>query len=983
MKNKQTSQISLFKRIFIPMFVLVAFILCLIIGIIYYYDILGQLNENSRSLFNQQINTRGHYLESAMVTNWSNLELDADRINKITSQLIEKNNISLDNLHKSSQDSQLLLKNISDSLITTLRNHGTTGAYVILSNGEFLQNETQYYPGLYISDNDPDSEYESGNSDLLLVRSPVSIVNELNISTDSSWRPSFEFQDVDSDLYQDLFNHFQSLTTNPELSLSDVGCWLKPYKLHGNDNYCISYILPLIYDNHVYGAIGVDISFAYLQKLLVYDELIESGHAGYMLAIKNQENEYQSLYLNGPYFTRTFEQFSSVQTVGDEEEYINNKIYCYPFSLNLYNSNTPFSSQQWVLMGIIDKTELYSFTTQLMNILLLIIAVIIAAGTLLSFVLSRYIAKPIVDLATHIANTTGAVFRVDLEKTHIIEIDQLITAIEKMGNDVLESSSRFTNIIRLANTKLAGFEIDYENNELFITEGFFDIFLLKNIETRKMSVSEFQVMFKAFNTCATPTQNKFEYIYHMTSLEEEVYLRLRYHETENKCVGLIEEISDMIKERKVIEHERDHDVLTGLINRRAFQRQMKRLFSVDAQKVKIAALLMMDLDNLKSINDKFGHDCGDAYIKGAAMLFKEFSPKGTIVSRTSGDEFYLFYYGYSCKEDIIEQIKVLKKGIDETVVTLSNHQEVKVHVSGGVAWYPHDSTKFEELQRYSDYAMYSVKRSIKGEIGSFNIQDYENNSYIMKKRMDFHQLIDEGLYTYRFQPIVDIRSGQIFGYEALLRSLHPTLKDPKEIISIAKLEAQLNKIELLTWQNALRIYAEYCCEGKTSIHQKIFINSLSNQILSEEGIKDLETKYQHILSRVVLEVTEEEENNEIVFKKKKEILNRWNAQIALDDYGSGYNSERNLLSVNPQYVKIDMDIIRDIDNDLDKQKIVENIISYCHERDKYVIAEGVETLAELKTVKRLGVDYVQGYFFAKAGDIPVELNEDALEILMA
>ena len=140
---------------------------------------------------------------------------------------------------------------------------------------------------------------------------------------------------------------------------------------------------------------------------------------------------------------------------------------------------------------------------------------------------------------------------------------------------------------------------------------------------------------------------------------------------------------------------------------------------------------------MKSINDKYGHDCGDAYIKGAANIFKKFSPESTIVSRTSGDEFYLFYYGYDTKEDINEQLKILKQGIAQSILTLSNHKEVKVYLSGGIAWYPSDSTQFEELQRYSDYAMYSVKHSGKGEIAMFNVTDYENNSYIMKKRLDY------------------------------------------------------------------------------------------------------------------------------------------------------------------------------------------------------------------------------------------------------
>ncbi|WP_028044667.1 EAL domain-containing protein [Candidatus Stoquefichus massiliensis] len=962
---------SLFKRIFIPMCVLIGFITVMLIGVGVYSDILGKMDSNSRSLFDQQVKNRTHDLETSMITKWSNLEGDMNRIQKITEELVESDRISIDNLSHSSSDSLTLLENVSDELITILRNHGTTGAYMFLCNGKFDSEEGEYYPGLYFTDNDPESVYSATNTDLLLARSPTELVNKLNISTDSCWQPSFEFHPEDYEFYQKTFENFQLVVKNSDFSLKDVGCWTKPYKLNGSDTYCISYMLPLIYDQKIYGVIGIDISFDYLQKLLDYDELMSSGNSGYVLALKDSENSYQSMFLNGPYFSRTFNHFGKIQV---NENYIDNKIYCSVSSLNLYNTNTPNANDHWVLLGLVDKTELYSMTYQLTEILTFIFAFIIILGTLLSFILTRYITKPIIDLSKRISHKTNAISRLNLEKTNIIEIDQLIDAIEKMSNDVLASASRFTNIIRLANTQLAGFEIDYSTNQLFITDDFFEIFMLDDIDTRQMSIEEFKKIFEIFNDCCQPTQNHNEYIYHIETSNEHIYLRLRYHSDKDKCVGLIEEISDVIKERKAIEHERDHDVLTGLMNRRAFQRKMKKLFSIQQEQLKTAALVMMDLDNLKSINDKYGHDCGDAYIRGIAQIFKLHSPEQTIVSRTSGDEFYLFYYGYGDKEEINRHLNTLKEAIGESFIELPNQQKVKVRVSGGVAWYPEDSRDFEELQRYSDYAMYSVKHTVKGEIGVFNILDYENNSYIMKKRIDFHQFMDEHMMIYYFQPIISVNSGKIYGYEALLRSSHPSLKDPQEIIMLAKLEAQLNRIELMTWQEALKTYYEYYQQGQVHKNHKLFINSLSHQIISQQCIDDLEREYHDILQNIVLEVTEYEDVNEEYFEAKKDILKRWNAEIALDDYGSGYNSERNLLMANPVYVKIDMDIIRDIDKDIDKQKIVENIVSYCHERGKSVIAEGIETVSELHVVMGLKVDFVQGYLFAKAMPLPAEID---------
>lgn len=103
--------------------------------------------------------------------------------------------------------------------------------------------------------------------------------------------------------------------------------------------------------------------------------------------------------------------------------------------------------------------------------------------------------------------------------------------------------------------------------------------------------------------------------------------------------------------------------------------------------------------------------------------------------------------------------------------------------------------------------------------------------------------------------------------------------------------------------------------------------------------------------------------------------------IALDDYGSGYNSEKSLLTISPQYIKVDMAIIRDIDTDPDKQQIVVNIVNYAHQRGMYVVAEGIETPAELEKVLELGVDLLQGYYLARPAAVPGEINSEAIKII--
>lgn len=965
---------SLFSRVFIPMVTLVGIIVCIIIGIVFYYNILGQLNDNSRDLFNQQVTNRSRYVENLMISKWSNIESDVAVIQQKINKIIDEKHIAIENLNKSSNQSTLLLSETADDVIAMLRKSGTSGAYLFFSSADDIMDKDVSTPGFFVMDSDPESLYGKENADLMVERCPIQMVTELDIPTNNNWKPKFEFYQEEFDRIGKIFQNFELALTNPDFTIKDVGCWMQPYKISGSDRESITYILPLIYNETIYGAVGIDVSFSYLQKLLPYDELNKAGDSGFVLGLKENDQSYLPLYLNGPAHTQDIKLNQRFKTTGKNIEYLNQSIYCKSEELNLYNSNTPYENEHWVLMGVIQKDQLYSFANHLQGVFISVFVIVLVLGAILSYLLSRYITSPITHLANYIKETSNAFSRVNIERTRIIEIDQLIDAIENMGNDVLEAATRFTNIIKLANTKLAGFEVDYGKKELFITDKFFDIFYLFDVNTENMTIDEFDKMMTVFDQYCNPTQNPNEYLYHIETPNNDVYLRLRYHKSNEKWVGLIEEVSDVVKEKQVIENERDHDILTGLMNRRAFQRKMRKLFILETSRLKVAALIMLDLDNLKEVNDKYGHDCGDSYIKAAAHVFESSTPSEAIVSRTSGDEFYIFLYGFETKEEVEEKIDTLKESIKSTLAHLPNGHDIHILASGGVAWYPDDSLRFEDLQRYSDYAMYSVKHSVKGRIISFNLNDYENNVFVMKKRADFYELIKKKMYTFYFQPIVSARTGEVFGYEALMRSLHLSFYEPREILSMAKIEGQLDMMELISWQDSMKKYNQFYQEGLVSPTAKIFINSISSQLIKANMIHEIERMNPDILDKVVLEVTEGEENSVDTYVEKKLHLQRWNAQIALDDYGTGYNSERNLLLVNPDYVKIDIDIIRDIDKDIDKQKLVENIVSYCHERNKVVIAEGIETYAELKTVVYLHVDFIQGFYFAKAEAIPPQID---------
>lgn len=212
-----------------------------------------------------------------------------------------------------------------------------------------------------------------------------------------------------------------------------------------------------------------------------------------------------------------------------------------------------------------------------------------------------------------------------------------------------------------------------------------------------------------------------------------------------------------------------------------------------------------------------------------------------------------------------------------------------------------------------------------------------------------------------------------------MRSRLSTLKTPMEILALAKSQSKLHQIEWLTWFNSLKALKE---NQEAFGGARMFINSISNQLLSSDEMEELEQLYQPILGQVVVELTEEERTNESFTRKKQRYIRNWGAGLALDDFGTGYNSDANLLFMTPDYVKIDMSIVQNIDEDVNRQKLLQNLVTYFKERKIKIIAEGVETISELSALIRFGVDYVQGFYLGRPNLHPQKLtDEQVAEIL--
>lgn len=432
-------------------------------------------------------------------------------------------------------------------------------------------------------------------------------------------------------------------------------------------------------------------------------------------------------------------------------------------------------------------------------------------------------------------------------------------------------------------------------------------------------------------------------------------------------------------ERRRIEHERDYDMLTGLYNRQAFYRVCSELFA-RPEKLGCAALMMADLDNLKRINDTYGHDWGDRYLRQTGRCLLDNTPTNTLCSRLSGDEFLLLFYGFRDKDEIRAHLQRLKEAVSNSSSTLPGGNELSIRMSAGVAWYPDDSADYETLKKYADFAMYQVKRSCKGEMVEFDFSQYKQEAHALRLRRDFEEMLSDRVVPYHFQPIFDAETGKPVAYEALMRPQGPTLTSPLTVMKLARELGRLYDIEYITLFNASEAFCELRRKGEIDKDALLFINSVANVSLTDEDWTAYRRLYGDLTSRIVVEITEEEEMDTQALERKRTVRGA-SGRFALDDYGSGYSNGNSLLTLAPHYVKVDISIIRNIDLSVDKQQFLTSLVEYARPRGIKVLAEGVETTRELRKVLELGVDLLQGYALAKPAAHPAPIDRAARRVI--
>lgn len=968
--------------------------IALLVGILYLCRINTSLEQNAVDILQIQTENRQNYLQGQML-DAQDLSSLADKINAVTQAMLDDGEISLDTLDSGSDAASPLLLSIGDSLISSMRHRPITGIFVVLNTHDLDTREKgEPLPCLYLRDLDPDSSPSQRNSDLMLVRAPAQVVQSLYIATDTSWTPSINYGANGSSGF--LYPVFQAAYHgNGELDAADYGHWTSsPYTLSGDDHSAIAYTIPLILDDGtVYGVLGVEILESYLQALLPGTELQNDSSGTYLLGVASnssigKDDLTVSVISASPAANAPQQSYDQTLLLkpskrgGYQSDSPLGLCHAAVAPLTLYNRNAPFSNEQMLLIGSVPVSALYAFSGDVVRLLIIAVLVVLTSGLFSSLVLARKLSRPISRLSDEVAHARESRSSIPmLSATGIIELDRFSSAFTQLGREVLDTSTKFLRIMNMASVELGGYELRSAPDSIYVTDNFFDLLGMPGVDADDLTAQSFRELLQRFErSCPHSPAPDGAMLYHIRLPSgKERYLRIETTHEDGAQVGLAEDVTANTLEKLRIEHERDYDTLTDLYNRRAFRRICAEFFC-SPEKLGHAALLMFDLDNLKQINDTFGHDWGDEYIRLTGECFAKNAPARTVCARISGDEFNALFYGYNDQDTLRADICALKAALEQSVVQLPSGRELRVSVSGGVAWYPESSTNLITLRKYADFAMYQVKHSRKGELLEFDPEVYRTSLQERRCHEEFRRLINEELVSYHFQPIIDAKDGSVFAYEALMRVDLPTLHSPADVLRLAREENCLHEVERITFFCASSAYQALENAGKVVPSALLFVNSIASQYLTPDELSEYSARYASILPRIVIEITEEEGLDPKALRIKQTIPGSSGA-FALDDYGSGYSNERSLLELSPNYIKIDLSIIRDIDTDANKRQIVSNTVSYAHQRGMKVVAEGLETADEVRTVLSLGVDLLQGFFLAMPQVEPGGASEESLAVI--
>ena len=436
---------------------------------------------------------------------------------------------------------------------------------------------------------------------------------------------------------------------------------------------------------------------------------------------------------------------------------------------------------------------------------------------------------------------------------------------------------------------------------------------------------------------------------------------------------------ELHKQKEVLDHLAHHDSLTELPNRVLFHDRLTQTIQTAKREKSEFALLFLDLDHFKEINDSLGHDTGDEVLKIVTRRLKDVMREDDTLARLGGDEFTVIMRNLIQGQDASLLAQKILLALAEPIVV----EENKLYISSsiGISLFPSDGSSSSNLLKYADAAMYRAKDEGRNNFQFYSSEMTELAFERVVMEASLRAAIENEEFVVYYQPQVDGNSDKLIGMEALVRWEHPTmgLVSPAKFIPLAESTGLIVELDQLVMKSAMKQMVKWRDSGlepgvlalnlaMKQLQQKDFI-SILNSIINETGC---DAKF------IEFEVTE----SQIMVNPEEAInilncINDLGIDLAIDDFGTGYSSLSYLKKLPISKLKIDQSFVKDLPDDDEDVAISRAVIALAKSLNLRIIAEGVETKEQKEFLVENGCSSIQGYFYAKP------MPADEMEILLS
>jgi diguanylate cyclase (GGDEF)-like protein len=399
------------------------------------------------------------------------------------------------------------------------------------------------------------------------------------------------------------------------------------------------------------------------------------------------------------------------------------------------------------------------------------------------------------------------------------------------------------------------------------------------------------------------------------------------------------------------------DPMTGLFNHAHLHEALEREIARGERYGAPVSLILVDLDNFKNVNDDHGHQAGDYCLKTLSEILTTGGRRSDMAARYGGDEFAIIL------PDTPKQGATTRGEAIRAAVAGRAFSDIGLPpqtVSIGVAAFPEDAVDRQSLIGAADRALYASKRLGRNRVVGYqrDLDDEDDDNAPIEQLLTLGELIEKAQVRFAYQPIVRAGAG-VFGYEALCRPEHSAFPHPGVLFSTAERAGRVAELGRMAREVALRALPDLA-EGL-----RLFLNlhplELNNALVAEaEELRD------KLGGRVVFEITESAQIHD--YERMRGLIHRLQAsgyEVAVDDLGAGYAGLNSLALLKPDFVKLDMALVRAVENDASVGRLIRHVLDFARGEGIQVVGEGVETARERELVVELGCELLQGYYFAK------------------